>query len=263
MEELAVIKIGGETLDDQAALDRVLAAVASSGKRIVLVHGGGRQVTELAGRLGIPQVMIEGRRITSAETLSLCVMVYAGLISKSVVAGLSAYGRKAIGMSGADMDCIRSVRRSATPIDFGYVGDVSAVDADVFDGMISQGVIPVVCSVSLGTSHELLNVNADVMAAAIAKAMAGRYAVSLAYCFAHPGVMADMHDPGSLIPSIAADELDRLREAGVISGGMIPKVGMALDAAREGLKEVRILHGDNLSDFLAGRPVGTHIHARS
>jgi acetylglutamate kinase len=260
MQEISIIKIGGETLNDPPALDRCLDALAAATGPVILVHGGGRKVTELAGVLGIEQQIVDGRRITSAETLELCVMVYAGLINKTLVAALSARGRKAIGLTGADMGCIRAVRRTAGNVDFGLVGDIGRVDTEVLAGFLDRGVVPVICSITLGQQDELLNTNADTMAASIATAFASDHAVRLAYCFGHNGVLRDIADPDSVFPAITPDDIERLRTEGVIAGGMVPKLDTAANAVRQGVREVRILHSDTLGQFLDHLPAGTAIH---
>ena len=260
MQEITIIKIGGETLNDPPALDRCLDAVAAATGPVILVHGGGRKVTELAGALGIEQQMLDGRRITSPETLELCVMVYAGLINKSIVAALSARGRRAVGLTGADMGCIRAVRRKAGDLDFGLVGDIERIDTAVFASFLDRDVMPVICSITLGQQDELLNTNADTMAASIATAFASDHGVRLAYCFAHNGVLRDIADPQSVIPAITPDALDELRTQGIISGGMVPKLHTAAQAVRQGVNEVRILHSDALGQFMRHLPAGTVIH---
>ena len=157
MEDLFIIKIGGETIGSKEILLNLLKAIVVSGKKVILVHGGGKKVTELAQKLEIPQQMIEGRRITSAETLDLCTMVYAGLINKNIVAGISAQKTIAIGLSGADLNCVISKKRDASVINYGFVGDVVKVDQGVFDYFISGNIIPVVNSISISDEGELLN----------------------------------------------------------------------------------------------------------
>ena len=179
MEELFLIKIGGETISNKGALKSCLEVISKSGQKIILVHGGGKKVTELGVKLGIPQEMIDGRRITSDETLELCTMVYAGSISKNIVAGLCAQNRLAIGISGADLNCVISKKRENTVINYGFVGDVLKVDQEVFENFISNNVIPVVNSITRSEDFELLNTNADVMATEIAKAMSLKYKVYL------------------------------------------------------------------------------------
>lgn len=223
MEDLFIIKIGGETIGSKEILLNLLKAIVVSGKKVILVHGGGKKVTELAQKLEIPQQMIEGRRITSAETLDLCTMVYAGLINKNIVAGISAQKTTAIGLSGADLNCVISKKRDASVINYGFVGDVVKVDQAVFEYFISGNIIPVVNSISISDEGELLNTNADVMAAEIAKAISAKYKVHLLYCFEKSGVLKNITDENSVIPVISKADFTQMKETKQIAGGMIPK----------------------------------------
>lgn len=259
MEDLFIIKIGGETLGNKDALQSCLKAIAESGKKIILVHGGGKKVNELAGKLGVPQQMIEGRRITSAETLELCTMVYAGLISKNIVAGLSAQKISAIGISGADLNCIISKKRDASVINYGFVGDVVKVDETVFEDFIAKNSIPVVNSISISEDAELLNTNADVMAAEIAKAMSTNYKVHLIYCFEKNGVLKDITDENSVIPVISKSDFTQMKETKQIADGMIPKLQTAFRALYHGVEEARIIKSDALEQYFNREKPGTNI----
>lgn len=259
MEDLLIIKIGGETIGNKDALQSCLKAISNSGQKIILVHGGGKKVTELAKILSIPQNMIEGRRITSAETLDLCTMVYAGLISKNIVAGLSAHKKLAIGISGADLNCIISKKRESSPINYGFVGDVLKVDDGVFENIISKNCIPVVNSISISEDAELLNTNADVMAAEIAKAMSTKYKVHLIYCFEKNGVLKDIADENSVIPVISKSDFTKMKETKQIADGMIPKLHTAFSALYHGVEKARILKSDALTNYFNIEKPGTQI----
>lgn len=259
MEELFIIKIGGETLSDEAGLKSCLKAISEAGKKTVLVHGGGKKVTELAKTLAIPQQMIEGRRITSAETLGLCTMVYAGLISKNIVAGLSARKVLAIGLSGADLNCIFSKKRACTEVDYGLVGDVLKVDADIFESFISKNYVPVINSITISEEAELLNTNADVIAAEIAKAMTSKYNVHLIYCFEKNGVLKDIADDNSVIPDISENNFSQMKETKQIADGMIPKLQTAFDALQHGVNEARIIRSDALQKYFSHDNPSTNI----
>ncbi|ACU07335.1 Acetylglutamate kinase [Flavobacteriaceae bacterium 3519-10] len=259
MEDLFIIKIGGETLSSKDTLLNCLNTIAACGKKVILVHGGGKKVTELAQKLEIPQQMIEGRRITSADTLDLCTMVYAGLISKNMVAGLSAQNVKAIGLSGADLNCIVSKKRENAGVNYGFVGDVVKVDETVFEGFISQNIIPVVNSISISENAELLNTNADVMAAEIAKAMAINYTVHLIYCFEKNGVLNDITDENSVIPEISKADFTQMKETKQIADGMIPKLQTAFRALYHGVEEARIIKSDALQSYFKNENPGTKI----
>lgn len=259
MEDLFIIKIGGETISSKETLLNCLKAIAVSGKKLILVHGGGKKVTELAQKLEIPQQMIEGRRITSAETLDLCTMVYAGLISKNIVVGLSTQNIKSIGLSGADLNCIVSKKRDASVINYGFVGDIVRVDETVFQNFITQSIIPVVNSVSISEDGELLNTNADVVAAEIAKAMSEKYNVHLIYCFEKNGVLKDITDENSVIPDISKTDFTQMKETKQIADGMIPKLQTAFRALYHGVEEARIIKSDALSSYFNDEKPGTNI----
>ncbi|MBU4537894.1 MAG: acetylglutamate kinase [Weeksellaceae bacterium] len=259
MEDLIIIKIGGETINNKETLKTCLRAIAAARQKVILVHGGGKKVTELAQKLFIPQQMVEGRRITSAETLELCTMVYAGLINKNIVAGLSAEKLVAIGLSGADLNCIVSKKRDASVINYGFVGDIVKVDETVFENFIDKNIIPVVNSISISEEGELLNTNADVMAAEIAKAMSANYKVHLLYCFEKNGVLKDITDESSLIPEISKTDFTHMKETKQIADGMIPKLQTAFRALYHGVEEARILKSDALENYFTSEKPGTNI----
>ena len=224
--------------------------------RKVLVHGGGRLATSMATSLGIESHMVGGRRITDEEMLRVVTMVYGGLVNKSIVAGLQAKGVKAIGLTGADGDVIRSHRRplkrvkmddgTEQMVDFGFVGDVDKVDATLLAQLIEGGMVPVVAPLTHDGEGHILNTNADTIASAVACALAGHYEVTLTFCFEKAGVLRDADDDNSVIPSIDEEQAARLIGEGIISGGMIPKIENAFDAIHRGVKQVVITHSDNI-----------------
>ena len=224
--------------------------------RKVLVHGGGRLATSMATSLGIESHMVGGRRITDDEMLRVVTMVYGGLVNKNIVAGLQAKGVKAIGLTGADGDVIRSHRRplkrvkmddgTEQMVDFGFVGDVDKVDATLLAQLIEAGMVPVVAPLTHDGEGHILNTNADTIASAVACALAGHYEVTLTFCFEKAGVLRDADDDNSVIPSIDEEQAARLIGEGIISGGMIPKIENAFDAIHRGVKQVVITHSDNI-----------------
>ena len=224
--------------------------------RKVLVHGGGRLATSMATSLGIESHMVGGRRITDDEMLRVVTMVYGGLVNKNIVAGLQAKGVKAIGLTGADGDVIRSHRRplkrvkmddgTEQMVDFGFVGDVDKVDATLLAQLIEGGMVPVVAPLTHDGEGHILNTNADTIASAVACALAGHYEVTLTFCFEKAGVLRDADDDNSVIPSIDEEQAARLIGEGIISGGMIPKIENAFDAIHRGVKQVVITHSDNI-----------------
>lgn len=259
MQELYVIKIGGETLNSEESLQNCLQAIAQSGKRVVLVHGGGRKVTELASKLGIAQEMVDGRRITSAETLELCTMVYAGLINKNIVARLSAQNVLSVGLTGADFNSLLSTKRQHPTIDFGMVGDVKSVNASLFHKLLTDGITPVVCSITLGENAQLLNTNADTIASEIAKALAQSYNVKLVYCFEKNGVLSDVNNPDSVVKLLTFNVFEQMKAKQQIADGMLPKLHTAFHALHNGVNEVKIMHSNHLKACFDNDSTGTNI----
>ena len=255
MEVLKVIKIGGNVIDNDLALERFLRDFASLEGRKILVHGGGKLATRMAERLEIKQTMVEGRRVTDKATLDIVTMVYAGLINKRIVAMLQSFGCNAMGMSGADGAIIRANRRSPEPIDFGFVGDIAEVDGKRLQQLTMEGITPVICSIMHDGKGGLLNCNADSVASAVAAGVAREKAAELHFCFDKAGVLRDVNDPTTLISEITAESYPSLRAEGVISDGMIPKVENALRSVAEGLQRVVIKHSDELTNPEAGTSI--------
>lgn len=254
---VTIVKIGGNVVDNPEALGRFVREFAAMPGRKILVHGGGKEATRLSARLEIPTTMIEGRRVTSRETLDVVTMVYAGLVNKRVVSLLQAAGCDAVGLCGADGDAIRATMRPKEPIDYGFVGDIApeGVNARFIDSLLDAGKVPVFCAITHDGDGTLLNCNADSVASALAIGMAGTAATDLVYCFEQPGVMEDLDRPDSLIPEIIPALYASLKESGVVSKGMIPKIENALRAVELGVSSVAIKHADNLNNS-----TGTVIH---
>ena len=240
MEKLTIIKVGGKIVEDDASLAQLISDFAAIEGRKILVHGGGRSATKLASELGIETQMVNGRRITDSAMLRVVTMVYGGLVNKNIVAKLQACGVNALGMTGADMDIMRSHKREVKDVDYGFVGDVDACNADMLSRLIENGVVPVIAPLTHDGRGCLLNTNADTMAGETAKALAAHYDVTLIYCFEKKGVLRNADDDDSVIPSINEAEFHRLTEEGVIQGGMIPKLENAFQAIHAGVKRVII-----------------------
>ena len=251
--QLTVLKIGGNVLNNPAALHEALDYFAGLVEPAVLVHGGGRRASELLREMGRTPVMIGGRRITDAPTLEIVTMVYAGLINKNVVAQLQARGTNAIGLSGADASAVVADKRPVGEIDYGYAGDVRHVNAQLLEGLLKLGLRPVLCPITHDGAGQLLNTNADTIAQETATALARHndaLEVSLRYCFELPGVLRDINDRESLIERLDAGSYADYKAEGVIAGGMIPKLDNAFAAVAAGVREVVI--GD-LASLRAGR----------
>lgn len=249
-----VVKIGGNVIDNDAALQQFVADFAALPSPKILVHGGGRLATRMCEKLEIPQQMIEGRRCTNAATLEVVTMVYAGLVNKRIVAALQAEGCRAIGLSGADADVVRAVRRKAEPIDYGFVGDINpaAIKIDFVSMLLEAGIVPVFCSIMHDGNGTLLNCNADSVASAVAIAASRIGNVNLQLCFEKKGVMQDVSDDTSLIPKITPANYVALRESGTVNSGMIPKIENAFAALRQGVGSVIIKHSAELCNPSAG-----------
>lgn len=239
-EKLTVVKVGGKIVEEEATLHKLLDDFAAIEGRKVLVHGGGRSATKLAERLGIESRMVNGRRITDAEMLKVVTMVYGGLVNKNIVAGLQARGVNALGLTGADMDIIRSVKRPVKDIDYGFVGDVKQVNAGLLGDLIAKEVVPVMAPLTHDGEGRMLNTNADTIAGETAKALAALFDVTLVYCFEKKGVLRDENDDNSVISTINPAEFRQLVADGVIQGGMIPKLENSFEALEAGVSEVVI-----------------------
>ncbi len=239
-EKLTVIKVGGKIVEEDATLLQLLNDFAALDGPKVLVHGGGRSATKIASQLGIESKMVNGRRVTDAETLKVVTMVYAGLVNKNIVAGLQSRGVNALGLTGADMNVIQSVKRPVAQVDYGFVGDVEKVNSSLLAELIHKGVVPVMAPLTHDGDGHMLNTNADTIAGETAKALAEIFDVTLVYCFEKKGVLKDENDDESVIPEITRKEFEQFVTDGIIQGGMIPKLENSFEAINAGVKEVII-----------------------
>lgn len=255
---LHVVKTGGNIIDDERQLKAFLADFAALPGAKILVHGGGKLATQLAEQLGVAQQMAEGRRITDSETLRIAVMVYGGWINKQIVAALYALGCPAIGVCGADGDLLRAHKRRHTTIDFGWVGDVDSVNIALLDRWIAQGLTPVVAPLTHDGAGQLLNTNADTIAQEIAQAMSAAFAVNLIFTFEKSGVLLDVNDETSQLPSLNLTYYQQLKAQRIITAGMIPKLDNAFAALKKGVRKVIIGPAGQLSELAAGH-IGTSI----
>ena len=253
-EKLTIIKVGGKIVEEAETLNSLLTDFSTVPGYKLLVHGGGRSATRIASQLGIESRMVNGRRITDAETLKVVTMVYGGLVNKNIVAGLQSKGVNAIGLTGADMGIIRSEKRPVTDIDYGFVGDVKQVQAEVLARLIRQGVVPVLAPLTYDGAGGLLNTNADTIAGETAKALAAIFDVTLVYCFEKKGVLRDENDDDSVIPVITPDLFRQYVDEGIIQGGMIPKLENSFSAVEAGVSQVIITE-----DSAIGKDSGTVI----
>ena len=260
MEQLTIIKVGGKIVEDAQSLEKLLSDFANIPGHKLLVHGGGRSATKVASDLGIETRMVGGRRVTDTKMLNVVTMVYGGLINKRIVAQLQARDINALGLTGADMNVIHSVRRKPVlvkaevsgldidhMVDYGYVGDVDSCDGEMLSILIKKGIVPVMAPLTHDGQGHLLNTNADTIAGETAKALANYFDVTLVYCFEKKGVLMNEDDNESVIPQITSSDFGQLVTDGVISGGMIPKIDNALSACKAGVKQVIITQMTDLA----------------
>ncbi len=252
MNKLYVIKIGGNIIDDEEKLSSFLQSFASVESHKILVHGGGKLATKLAAQLGIEQQIIDGRRITDAETLKVVTMVYAGYINKNIVAQLQAQSCTAIGLCGADGNLIQSHKRVHPSIDYGFVGDVDAINSSFLQSLLLQNMAVVVAPITHNKEGQLLNTNADTIAQEIAQAMSPFYEVHLMYCFEKSGVLRDADDDTTVIHSINPSSYKQLKEQNIIFSGMIPKLHNAFTALYKGVHRVVIGKAEQLEQLISG-----------
>ena len=255
-EKITIIKVGGKIVEEHESLNSLLDRFAQIEGRKVLIHGGGRSATRIAERLGIESRMVGGRRITASDTLQVVTMVYGGLVNKNIVAQLQARGVNALGLTGADCNIIRAHKRPVGEVDYGFVGDVDRADGAMLSRLIEQGIVPIIAPLTHDGNGNMLNTNADTMAAETAKALSAHYETRLIYCFEYPGVMRDPDDAASLIPTITRESYRTLLADGTVSGGMIPKIDNAFNAIENGVREVIITRADAIDGIQ-----GTHIIA--
>jgi acetylglutamate kinase len=243
-----VVKAGGGVFAEAAstrALVEQIAILHYFGVRVVLVHGGGPQLTELSLALGVPTRMVEGRRITDQKSIDVTAMVLNGLINTRILGICRDLKLDAVGISGVDAGLVRAHKRAplkpaggGEPVDYGFVGDIDAVDTAVLRKLLDNGLMPVVSPLSADESGTLLNINADTVAAALGAALG---AEKLILCTGAPGILGDLADPGSLISYTDVRGLKRLRDEGRIADGMLPKAKAIEDAIRGGVRRVHVV----------------------
>lgn len=274
--KINVIKVGGAVVEDPTSLGNLLEQFANIKGNKVLVHGGGRSATKIAASLGIESTMVGGRRITDGDMLNVVTMVYGGLVNKTLVALLQAQGVNAIGLTGADMNVIRSHKRpeknvtiaagevnpntgetlteeTKVKVDFGWVGDVDEVDGQRLATLIESGIVPIMAPLTHDGEGHILNTNADTIASQTACGLAAvsqddetLYDVTLTYCFEKTGVLSDPDDDNSVIPLITEASYEQLKADGIVSGGMLPKLDNAFAALRQGVCRVLITSANDI-----------------
>ena len=257
MQQLTVVKIGGNIVDDESALSAFLHTFAQVDGHKILVHGGGKMATRLAETMGVKQQMEDGRRITDAETLRIVTMVYAGLINKNIVAQLQQHACNPIGLSGADGNAILAHKRvklseTGESIDYGFAGDIDTVNAPFIKSLLDQQLTPVIAPITHDGKGQLLNTNADTIAQEMATAMSSLYDTTLIYSFEKPGVLLDTNDDNSVISVIRPGYYRELKMNKLIFAGMIPKLDNAFSAMNKGVSKVIIGKANHLNELLQG-----------
>ena len=250
--QLSIIKIGGNIIDDEVRLAAFLDNFAAVPGKKILVHGGGKLATKVAEGLGIQQQMVDGRRITDAETLKIVTMVYAGTINKNIVAQLQARGCPAIGLTGADGNAILSHKRTNASIEYGYVGDVDVVNTSLLTSLLLLDKTLIFAPITHDGKGQLLNTNADTIAQELARGLSATFEVSLIYSFEKNGVLLNAEDEASVIGRINPSYYEELKASGAIFAGMIPKLDNAFAALRSGVARVIIGRAEELPQLLTG-----------
>jgi len=239
-QKLTIVKVGGNVINNPKALTSFLTDFAALEGNKILVHGGGKRATQLAGDLGIEATMINGRRVTDEATIEIVTMVYAGLLNKNIVATLQSNNCNALGLSGADGNSIQAHKRVVVDVDYGFAGDVDGINAKNIATFIKGGMTPVFCAITHDGKGQLLNTNADTIASTIAVGMSDLYDVSLVYTFEKNGVLTSVEDDNSVITDINSEKYTQLKTDGVIADGMLPKMENCFNALQKGVSEVII-----------------------
>ena len=239
-QKLKIIKIGGNVINNKEALSSFLADFSTIKEAKILVHGGGKRATEILAELGLKPKMVNGRRVTDKDTLEIVTMVYAGLLNKNITAQLQQNNCNAIGLSGADANTILAHKRVVKDVDYGFAGDVDVVNSEMIKVFVENDLTPVFCAITHDKNGQLLNTNADTIAAELAKGMSKYFEVELIYCFEKLGVLANVDDDATLIEKIDFISLSFLKKANIISDGMLPKIDNCFDALQNGVSKVII-----------------------
>lgn len=248
MKTLKIIKIGGNVIDDPKKLHNFLKEFSKLKGLKILVHGGGKSATKLANQMGVNVKMFEGRRITDAETLDIVTMTYAGKINKAIVVQLQAYSCNAIGFTGADGNTIIAEKRPVKSIDYGFAGDVLQVNTEVLQLLLTNAITPVFCALTHDGKGQLLNTNADTIAAELAIAFAKTHKVELYYCFEKNGLLKDVNDDNSVLQTIDAKTYNSLIKDGIITDGMLPKLNNCFYTLKHKVSKICIGNAEMLNN---------------
>ena len=275
MEQLLVIKIGGNVIDNAPALESFLEKFAAIDTKKILVHGGGKIATKIGDQLGIQSNYINGRRVTDAQTIDLVTMVYGGLVNKKIIAKLQSLQCNAIGLTGADANLIPAVKRPLVyskpasgdagdeieAIDFGFVGDVTtnSIGIENLEILLTNNFTLVFAPLTHDGNGQILNTNADTISSSLAIVLSKKYDVRLIYCFEKKGVLENVADVNSIIPLITKEKYAQLKAENKLFDGIFPKIDNALDAIDNGVKEVLIGDAEDLLQNCTLNTIGTLI----
>lgn len=261
-----VVKYGGNAMENEGLKEAVisdLVLLRLVGINVVMVHGGGPEITAMFDKLGIETQFINGLRYTGEEAVEVVQMVLAGKTNKDLVNKITSIGGSAVGLSGIDGGMIKAKKLDDGKNDYGAVGEITEVNTKIITDNIAAGFIPVIATVAAGVDGEsdVYNINSDTAAAKIAIALGAEKLILLTNT---RGLMRDLHDDDTLIPEVKLDEIAALKEEGVISGGMIPKIDCCVQAVRSGVKSAHILDGRKkhsiLIELLTDAGVGSMIY---
>jgi acetylglutamate kinase len=260
MSKLFIIKIGGNVLDNPPALSAFLQDFAAIQGPKILIHGGGKIATKIGDSLGIESKYVNGRRITDAATLDVVTMVYGGLVNKHIVATLQKLNTNAIGLTGADGNSIKAVRRPVKDVDYGFVGDITpeGVNVNFLSTLLNAGIVPVFAPLT-HSEGAILNTNADTIASVLAVALCKQFDVRLIFCFEKKGVLRNVNDPSTVIRHLPKSKYEELLPAGVFADGILPKLENAYAAIQTGVKEVLIGEASDLLKNTGSETEGTLI----
>jgi len=239
-QKLHIVKIGGNIINDDGALRSFLKDFSVLEGLKILIHGGGNKATEIASEMGLKPKMIRGRRVTDEANLEVVTMVYAGLLNKKVTAILQQNNCNAMGLSGVDANCILAHKRIVTAIDYGFAGDIDAVNSETINMFLQHNITPVFCAITHDKKGQLLNTNADTIASEVAIAMSNLFNVELSYVFELKGVLSIIEDRNSVIKDINLQKYKQLAEQNIISDGMLPKMDNCFNALKKGVQKVKI-----------------------
>ncbi len=261
MDNLFVIKIGGNVIDNEETLSSFLEDFSEIDGKKILVHGGGKIATKIGEQLGLKPNYINGRRITDNLTIDLVTMVYGGLVNKKIVAQLQQKNCNAIGLTGADANIIPAKKRPVKDIDFGWVGDINIEELKInnLELLLSADIVPVFAALTHDGEGHILNTNADTIASALSVALSKLYDVRLMYCFEKKGVLENVDDENSVIRLINKEKYQHLLQENKLFEGIIPKIENAFDAINAGVKDVLIGDAKDLLQNITSKTEGTLI----